>query len=112
MSPCSFENVGSRRKSRDASIITLAARRAARTATASTGSLAAFIARSLAADRFSSGNDKRDAARARALRVARDEAAIDPVFPAPHPIALGPPRRPGGDRMAGAGREERERAPL
>ena len=43
MSPCSLENVGSRRRSRDASMMTLAARRAARTATASTGSLEVFI---------------------------------------------------------------------
>ena len=43
MSPCSLENVGSRRKSRDASMMTLAARRAARTATARIGSEVAFI---------------------------------------------------------------------
>src|SRR5438105_212763 len=44
MSPCSLENVGSRRKSRDASMMTLAARRAARTATARIGSEVVFMA--------------------------------------------------------------------
>ena len=67
-------------------------------ATASTGSLAAFIAPSLAvvgSVAWASGNDKRDVARACALtRVTRDEAAVDPVLPTPHPVAFGPPRRP------------------
>jgi hypothetical protein len=44
MSPCSLENVGSRLRSREASTITDAARRAARTATARTGSLTSVTA--------------------------------------------------------------------